>query len=120
MSTLLIYLLLAAIGFYLGKYLGAVGLCLLYFSFFHQRRLSYKPQPKKSANLVSIAWAYRELGVSETSDIETIKRARKKLINHYHPDKLGHASEDENRAAAAKVNRINRAFEAIQQVKGFQ
>lgn len=117
---ILIYLSLIAVGFYFGKWLGAVGLVAIYFYFSQARLLAKKNEhsvvPPQATELT---WAYRELGVAETADSEMIKQARKRLLNHYHPDKLGQASDAEKQAAEQKVNDINRAYAAIKQYKGF-
>ncbi len=130
----LIYLFLIAVGFYFGKWLGAIGLVLIYFFFFHQRQLAKKwqnqssqktqtsqnqNQPANRSMHVKIDWAYHELGIAQSANAEEIKRARKKLLNHYHPDKLGQATATEKKVAEEKVNQINRAYEAIKQFKGF-
>lgn len=120
--TLVIYLGLIAVGFYFGKWLGALGLIAIYFFFFHSRQLA-RQQSQKNAKIPQksndLTWAYRELGVAKNADSETIKQARKRLLNHYHPDKLGQAEKEEKHAAEQKVNDINRAYQAIKQDKNF-
>lgn len=124
MINLVVYMALIAVGFYFGKWLGAVGLVAIYFFYFHSRQLAKQQQRQSSRSTnhmprVDLAWAYQVLGVSQSADAQTIKQARKKLLNHYHPDKLGHVTESEKQAAEHKVNDINRAFQAIKQAKGF-
>ncbi len=116
--TVLIYLSLIAIGFYFGKWLGAIGLVAIYFYFFQQKKngSGTKPSVEESND---IAWAYQLLGVSQNTDKQTIEKARKRLLNHYHPDKLGQANDDEKRLAEKKVDEINRAFQAIKKHKEF-
>lgn len=116
-----IYLALIAVGFYFGKWLGAIGLVAIYFFFFHSRQLlKTQDRPTLSATETNdLSWAYRELGVSQSSDSDSIKQARKRLLNQYHPDKLGQATAQEKHAAEQKINRINRAYTAIKQRKGF-
>lgn len=119
--TIVIYLALIAVGFYFGKWLGAIGLVAIYFFFFHSRQLLKTPdRPTLSATKTTdLSWAYHELGVSQSADSDSIKRARKRLLNHYHPDKLGQATAQEKNAAEQKINSINRAYAAIKQHKGF-
>ncbi|PID66553.1 MAG: hypothetical protein CR975_02330 [Gammaproteobacteria bacterium] len=118
----IIYLLLFAIGFYFGKWLGAIGLvgiCFYLFQRSKQPRQQTDNTGTSSPVTNDLTWAYRELGVAKTADSSTVKRARKRLLNHYHPDKLGQADEGEKRAAEEKIKTINRAYEAIKQQQGF-
>lgn len=64
-----------------------------------------------------MSWAYQELGVSKNADMASIEQARKRLLNHYHPDKLGQATEAEKRAAGRKVTQINQAYKIIKKVR---
>lgn len=106
-----IYLFLIAIGFYFGKYLGAVTLPVLYFYVFHYPK---KPITSEKPTITTIHWAYRILQVPANADMKTIKKARKQLINQYHPDKLPiTANDEEKQQASERINEINRAFEAI-------
>lgn len=115
----LIYLALIAVGFYFGKFFGALALPLLYFYTFTGKRESSQPrQEKKQARGNSLDWAYRVLGVSAQASDEAIKKARKQLLNKYHPDKLApDADEYERQQASDKINEINRAFKAITQAR---
>ncbi len=72
-----------------------------------------------SPSSTDLTWAYRELGVARAADSSTVKQARKRLLNHYHPDKLGQADASEKQAAEQKINAINQAYAAIKQHKGF-
>ncbi len=114
--TVLIYLSLIAIGFYFGKWLGAIGLVAIYFFQQKENGSGAKLSVEKSND---IAWAYQLLGVSQNADIQIIEKARKRLLNHYHPDKLGQASNDEKRLAEEKVDEINQAYQAIKKHKEF-
>ncbi len=122
MMKTVIYLVLIVIGFYFGKWLGAIILPGIYFYFFHARRLTQAQTRKNtvpSSNDTDLTWAYRELGVAQSADSHTVKQARKRLLNHYHPDKLGQADASEKQAAEQKIDTINRAYAAIKQHKGF-
>lgn len=124
MAHFLIYLALAAVGFYFGKWLGAIGLMVLYFFGFHSRRMAEKQAKKQTErptqqHIGDLSWACRTLGVSSSADEETIRKKRKQLLNHYHPDKLSQANETEKRAAEQKIHQINQAFKAIKQAKGW-
>jgi len=71
-------------------------------------------QPK-----ANISDAYKLLGVSESDDISTIKKAYRKLIREYHPDiiKSQGKSEAYMQEATAKTQEINQAYEMIKKVK---
>lgn len=117
-----IYLVLYATGFYFGKWFGAIGLVCLYFFFFHSRQLAKKSAktPRLHTYKTDVVWAYRLLEVPELADKKTIQKARKKLLNQYHPDKLGLDKKDEKRAAEQKIHQINQAYQAIKKDKGFK
>ncbi|MCD6258481.1 MAG: TerB family tellurite resistance protein [Helicobacteraceae bacterium] len=63
--------------------------------------------------------AYDLLGVSEHSDMETIKKAYRKLIKQYHPDiiKAQGKSEAYMQEATAKTQEINQAYEMIKKAR---
>jgi DnaJ like chaperone protein len=60
------------------------------------------------------------LGVARDADQRTIKRAYRKLISEYHPDRLGNMPEDLRRRAEARASEINAAWERIQSERGFR
>ncbi|HEU0276850.1 MAG TPA: co-chaperone DjlA [Rhodanobacteraceae bacterium] len=63
---------------------------------------------------------YAVLGVAHDADQRTIKRAYRKLIGEYHPDRLGNMPEDLRRRAEARASEINAAWERIQSERGFR
>jgi DnaJ like chaperone protein len=63
---------------------------------------------------------YAVLGVSRGDDARTIKRAYRKLISEYHPDRLGKMPEDLRHRAEARAQEINAAWERIQSERGFR
>jgi DnaJ like chaperone protein len=63
---------------------------------------------------------YVVLGVARDADERTIKRAYRKLISEYHPDRLGNMPEDLRRRAGARASEINAAWERIQSERGFR
>ncbi len=63
---------------------------------------------------------YVVLGVTRDADGRTIKRAYRKLIGEYHPDRLGDMPEDLRRRAEARASEINAAWERIQSERGFR
>lgn len=64
--------------------------------------------------------AYKILGVNETDDINTIKKAYRKLIREYHPDIISSQDKDEAyiEEATAKTQEINQAYQIIKELKG--
>lgn len=63
---------------------------------------------------------YAVLGVTRDADERTIKRAYRKLIGEYHPDRLGNMPEDLRRRAEQRASEINAAWERIQSERGFR
>ena len=64
--------------------------------------------------------AYDLLGVGEHDDMDTIKKAYRKLIKQYHPDiiKAQGKSEAYMQKATAKTQEINQAYEMIKKARG--
>ena len=63
--------------------------------------------------------AYKILGVSETDDMDTIKKQYRKLIRKYHPDIISSQDKDESyiEEATAKTQEINQAYQTIKELK---
>lgn len=74
-----------------------------------------RPPPRSSD-----ADPYAVLGVPRDADGRTIKRAYRKLISKFHPDRLGSMPEDMRRRAEARASEINTAWERIQSERGFR
>lgn len=86
-----------------------------YHAIFDQfEKMMKNAQPK-----ANISDAYKLLGVSESDDLNTIKKAYRKLIRQYHPDiiKSQGKSEAYMQEATAKTQEINQAYEMIKKVK---
>ncbi|MFT7860610.1 MAG: DnaJ domain-containing protein [Sulfurimonas sp.] len=64
--------------------------------------------------------AYEVLGVHETDDMATIKKAYRKLVKKYHPDiiKSQQHSEEYMQEATKKTQEINEAYELIKKARG--
>ena len=60
------------------------------------------------------------LGVANDADDAAVKRAYRKLISEFHPDRLGNMPEDLRRRAEARASEINAAWERIQSERGFR
>ncbi|MBT5934110.1 TerB family tellurite resistance protein [Sulfurimonas sp.] len=71
-------------------------------------------QPK-----ASIEDAYKLLGVNAEDDMQSIKKAYRKLVREYHPDiiKSQGKSEEYMKVATAKTQEINQAYEMIKKQK---
>ncbi len=63
---------------------------------------------------------YTVLGVARDADERTIKRAYRKLISEYHPDRMSGAPEELRRRAEQRASEINAAWERIQSERGFK
>lgn len=63
--------------------------------------------------------AYQALGVSSSDDDKTIKRAYRKLISEFHPDKLigQGVPEDMIKAATERSQEIQRAYDVIREAR---
>lgn len=75
------------------------------------------PDPKQQ-----LADAYEILGVKESDDGKTIKRAYRKLMNEHHPDKLMAKGlpPEMMKVAKEKSQEIQQAYEIIKNAKGFK
>lgn len=65
--------------------------------------------------------AYRLLGVADTASEEAVRKAYRRLISRYHPDRLEarRRPQEEIRAAGEQTRRIREAFEQIRRSRGF-
>ena len=65
--------------------------------------------------------AYSVLGVTKESSVEDIKKAYRKLVSEYHPDKIAAKGlpEEFNKFAADKFREIQEAYEAVRRERGF-
>lgn len=62
--------------------------------------------------------AYRVLGVTPEATDDEVRRAYKKLMVQYHPDRVARLGEDVRAAATAKAQQINEAKEIIYKARG--
>ena len=74
---------------------------------------------RSSAVKNSLEKAYRVLGVSPQDDMQTIKKAYRKLVRQYHPDIIKAQGKDESylKEATRKTQEINEAYELIKKAK---
>jgi DnaJ like chaperone protein len=62
--------------------------------------------------------AYRVLEITPDANNEEIKKAYRRMAVKYHPDKVAHLGEDLQKAANAKFQELNAAYEQIKKERG--
>jgi DnaJ like chaperone protein len=74
---------------------------------------------KNRTQTMSATEAYKILGVKEDDDMNTIKKAYRKLIREYHPDIISSQDKDESymEEATAKTQEINQAYQTIKDIR---
>jgi DnaJ like chaperone protein len=74
---------------------------------------------KNNNQTMSEKEAYEILGVQQTDDMDTIKKAYRNLIRKYHPDIISSQDKDESymEEATAKTQQINQAYQVIKELK---
>lgn len=74
---------------------------------------------KNKQDTMSPTKAYEILGVKESDDMSTIKKAYRKLVREYHPDIISSQNKDESymEEATAKTQEINQAYQVIKELK---
>ena len=70
-------------------------------------------------NKDQIANSYTVLGVNESASDEEIKKAYRKIIKKYHPDKLTNVSNDVVKLAKDKFQAVQDAYNQIRKKRGF-
>ncbi|XOB61248.1 DnaJ domain-containing protein [Campylobacterota bacterium DY0563] len=80
---------------------------------------SFENKMKNRTQTMSESEAYKILGVKESDDMNTIKKAYRKLIRQYHPDIISSQEKDESymEEATAKTQEINQAYQVIKEIK---
>jgi len=63
--------------------------------------------------------AYQILEIDKSASVSEIKKAYRKMVKKYHPDKLRHLGEEHMEAAEEKFRQVQKAYEKIQQERGF-
>jgi DnaJ like chaperone protein len=81
---------------------------------------SYRARSNNTSG--SLDQAYAQLGLSHKASDTEVKKAYRKLVSQYHPDKLVSRGLPEEMMTIAKtrVREINTAYDQIKQVRGFK
>ncbi|MBE0645375.1 MAG: DnaJ domain-containing protein [Bacteroidetes bacterium] len=66
------------------------------------------------------AYYYNVLGLTPSATEAEIKKAYRKLMSQYHPDRVATLGEDLQRAASEKAMTINEAYHIIERRRGFK
>lgn len=87
-------------------------------NFHYQNGPGYQPQPQGP----TLSDACKVLGVDESDDVKTIKRAYRKLMGEHHPDKLVAKGlpPEMMEIAKQKAQSIQVAYDLIKKEKGFR
>ena len=80
---------------------------------------NFENRMKNKQQTMSPNEAYEILGVKESDDMNTIKKAYRKLVREYHPDIISSQDKDESyiEEATAKTQEINQAYQVIKEIK---
>ena len=63
---------------------------------------------------------YTILGIDPSASDSAVKKAYRKLVLKYHPDKVGHLGEKYKKTASAKFQKVQEAFDAIRLERGLK
>lgn len=76
---------------------------------------------RRVATVASLDQAYAQLGLTSQASDADVKRAYRKLVSQYHPDKLVSRGlpEEMMEVAKSRVREINTAYDRIKQARGF-
>lgn len=62
--------------------------------------------------------AYKILEIEKTASDDEVKKAYRKMVKKYHPDKLQHLGEEHVKGAEDKFKQVQKAYEKIQKERG--
>ena len=62
---------------------------------------------------------YEVLGVAKGASDEELKKAYRKMVMRFHPDRLGGLDDAEKKAAESKFLKVQQAYENIKKSKGW-
>jgi DnaJ like chaperone protein len=62
--------------------------------------------------------SYRILEIDKSASDTEVKKAYRKMVKKYHPDKLQHLGEEHIEGAEEKFRQVQKAYEQIQKERG--
>ena len=62
--------------------------------------------------------AYLILEIEKSASNDELKKAYRKMVKKYHPDKLQHLGEEHVKGAEEKFKQVQKAYEQIQKERG--
>ncbi len=62
--------------------------------------------------------SYKILKIEKSASNDEVKKAYRKMVKKYHPDKLQHLGEEHVKGAEEKFKQVQKAYEQIQKEKG--
>lgn len=80
---------------------------------------SYDFQSIKAMFIKSADSAYKILEIDKNASVDDIKKAYRKMVKKYHPDKLVNMDEAYQKGAREKFNQVQEAYEKLQKERGF-
>ncbi len=82
---------------------------------------TYRYRTIKGKYVTHDSKAYSVLGVEKDSPVDEIKKAYRRLVSEYHPDKIAAKGlpEEFNKFAAEKFREIQEAYDTIRKERGF-
>ena len=63
--------------------------------------------------------AYKILEIDKSVSNDEVKKAYRKMVKKYHPDKLQHLGEEHLKGAEEKFQQVQKAYEQLQKERGF-
>ncbi|MDL2290024.1 DnaJ domain-containing protein [Paludibacteraceae bacterium OttesenSCG-928-F17] len=75
--------------------------------------------PSAKTGTDNYQWAYEILEIEITATNSEIKKAYRKLVLKYHPDKLNSADEDLKKENTEKFRSIKKAYDTLKKQRGF-
>ena len=81
-----------------------------------EAKYMYRRQQTAAAARDSAEQYYAVLGLEPGADMETIKKAYRKLCMTYHPDKVSHLGDEFRQVAEEKMKEINAAYDYFKKI----
>jgi DnaJ like chaperone protein len=81
-----------------------------------EAKYMYRNQQTAAASRDAAEQYYAVLGLEPGADMETVKKAYRKLSMTYHPDKVRHLGDEFRKVAEEKMKEINAAYDYFKKV----